>query len=276
VFAAIACVSGAFVDRITGSGLAGLGGGFAAFIALLRWPGRRAHLSLLLDDWIFSRDYIRRGNRVLQERLDRIARTIATEMERGRAEIVVVGHSLGAVLAIDLLDRVLARNPGIGRGASRLALLSVGSSILKIGLHRRALRFRAALERVGLAGGVFWAEYQALTDVMNFYKSDPIATLGLKPCSKPLVRVVRISQMLELDTYRRVRRNFYRVHCQFVSGNDRRAAYDYFMLLCGPLPVERQARSPDGAVSAFSEDGALLPDAPHKPTCEGSQRVCDR
>src|SRR5215217_3152723 len=48
--------------------------------------------------------------------------------------------------------------------------------------------------------------------------------------------------MLKPAFYRRMKRNLFRVHCQFVSANDRRAAYDYFMLLCGPLSAENQGR----------------------------------
>ena len=41
--------------------------------------------------------------------------------------------------------------------------------------------------------------------------------------------------MLDPAQHRCVKRNFYRVHCQFVSGNDR-AAYDYFMFTYVPFP----------------------------------------
>jgi hypothetical protein len=56
--------------------------------------------------------------------------------------------------------------------------------------------------------------------------------------------------MLSSAAYHRIRRNFYRVHNQFISGNDRRTAYDYFMLVCGPLSAESQVRLPNGAGSA--------------------------
>ena len=63
--------------------------------------------------------------------------------------------------------------------------------------------------------------------------------------------------MLDDAAYRRIRLNFFRMHRQFVSGNTRRARYDYFMLVCGPLSAEAQLRSPDGAASAFANDGTL-------------------
>ncbi len=266
IFIAAAAAAGVLIAFMTASNLAGVLAGAVAFWAILRWPGRWLHFSHLFDDWIFSRDYIRRVDPTLELRLERVAPEIAAA---GRAdawdEVLAVGHSLGAVLAVDLVDRVLRLDPDFGRSARpRVALISVGSSILKIGLHRGAKRFRAAADRVARARQVFWAEYQTLTDVMNFYKTDPIAAMGLASVGRPVVRVVRISRMLDPAVYRRIRRNLFRVHNQFVSGNNRRAAYDYFMLLCGPLSVERQVLSPDGAASAIGPDGALL-DAGDRP-----------
>ena len=171
-------------------------------------------------------------------------------------EILVVGHSLGAALAIDLLDRALLIDPKLGEGRTRVSFLSIGSSVPKIALHRAATRFRAAVERVANAPAIFWGEYQALTDVMNFYKVDPVIDIGIKGKS-PVICQVRVKAMLDPAVYRRVKRNFYRVHCQFVSGNDRRAAYDYFMFTCGPLSAEDQVRSPDGVVTSIRPDGAL-------------------
>jgi hypothetical protein len=92
---------------------------------------------------------------------------------------------------------------------------------------------------------------------MNFYKRDPLAATGLPARGVPLVRMVRIRHMLDPDIYRRIRYHPLRMHLQFVSGNNLRNAYDYFMLVCGPLSAERQARG-DGARSAIGTDGALL------------------
>ena len=256
-FAVLAWWAGSLVSSLSGSAAAGVLAGLATLAGLIYGPGRWCYLEHLFDDWIFAREYVRRPDPVLESRLDRLAAEIVTAARSGTAdEILVVGHSLGAVLAVEILDRALRLDPSFGT-TRRVALLTVGSSILKIGFHRGAKRLRDAMAHVAQAPQIFWGEYQALTDVMNFYKSDPVAALGL-PGSGPLVRVVRISRMLQPQTYRRFRRNFFRVHCQFVSGNDLRAAYDYFMMVCGPLSVESQVRSPDGAVGAIGSGGDLL------------------
>ena len=194
----------------------------------------------------------------MEAKLDQAAQEIVAAVRRNEAdEIVVIGHSLGAVLAIELLDRALRLEPALGQKGPRVALISVGSSILKIGLHSAAARFRAAAERVSSAPGIFWGDFQAISDVMNFYKRDPLTAMKLPAREVPLVRMVRMRHMLDPAIYKRIRYRPLRMHMQFVSGNNLRNAYDYFMLVCGPLSVERQVRG-DGALSAVGADGALL------------------
>ena len=93
---------------------------------------------------------------------------------------------------------------------------------------------------------------------MNFYNINPMAELALPTENGPVVRLVEFGRMLEHAMYRRIRLRFYRLHCQFISGNDKRASYDYFMLICGPVSAKSQTLAADGAVSMVGEDGALI------------------
>jgi hypothetical protein len=223
-------------------------------IGCWRW----LHLGLLFDDWIFSRAYIRWGDPIIEQRLDRLAHKMVAAAHGSDAdELLVIGHSLGAVVAMDLLDRALKLAPSFGEKGIPVTFLSIGSSILKIGLHGGAERFRAAVDRVAQAPGIFWGEYQARIDIMNFYKTNPMAEMSLSTEHGPVVRLVEFSQMLERAFYRSIRLKPYRVHCQFVSGNDKRYLYDYFMLVCGPVSAKCQTMAPDGALSVIGDDGAL-------------------
>ena len=60
--------------------------------------------------------------------------------------------------------------------------------------------------------------------------------------------------MLSAQFYKRLRWNLFRMHYQFIMANDRRAAYDYFMLVCGPAAVEDWARRGGEVVAAFAAD----------------------
>jgi hypothetical protein len=260
---AAAFLIGVFAFKITGSIPIATGGGLFGFAAVLAGPWRWLHMGDLFDDWIFSREYIRCGNSQIEQRLDRLAAELVAAASNSAAdEILVIGHSLGAVLAVDLLDRALKLDPALGRNKIPVTFLSVGSSILKIGLHPKAIRFRTTVERVAKSRAIFWGDYQALIDLLNFFKSRPMAEMGLSTENEATVRVVKISRMLDHDMYQRIRFNFFRVHCQFVSGNDRRTSYDYFMLTCGPISAKSQTLAPDGAVSMIAGDGGLIASAP--------------
>ena len=254
---------GEFAFKIGGSISLTIGIGLLAFATLLVGPWRWLHLADLFDDWIFSREYIQSGSSIIEQRLDRLAAEIVAAASGSDAdELVVIGHSLGAVIGIDLLDRAVKLDPTLGARKMPVMFITIGSSILKVGFHRGATRFRAAVERVARAPGIFWADYQARIDVLNFYDTKPMAEMALPTENEPIVRLVEFSRMLERAMYRRIRLNFYRLHCQFISGNDRRAAYDYFMLVCGPVSAKSQTLAPDGAVSMIGDDGALISGAP--------------
>jgi pimeloyl-ACP methyl ester carboxylesterase len=258
LLATLAVYAGRYAANASGYVIIGIAVAFAALALLWQWPGRRMFLHLLFDDWIFSRRYVRHGDPAIDSKLDRVARDVIEAARNAESdEVVVIGHSLGAVLAIDLLDRALQLEPMLGQKGARVALISVGSSILKVGLHSAAGRFRASAERVASAPGIFWGDYQAISDLMNFYKRDPLTAMGLRTRDVPLVRMVRIRHMLDPAVYKRIRYRPLRMHLQFVSGNNLRHAYDYFMLVCGPLSVERQVRGL-GALEAIGGDGALL------------------
>ena len=105
---------------------------------------------------------------------------------------------------------------------------------------------------------IYWVEFQALVDIINVYKVDPVVVLGMPATGKPIVKIVRIRMMVEEHTYRRFHLNFLRVHRQAVMGNERRYFYDYYMLCCGPLTLPQWVEHPDRAVAAFATDGALI------------------
>jgi hypothetical protein len=223
--------------------------------------GRTVHIGYALDDWYFARDFIHRVRPQLENRLDVLAHELARLVRDSDAdEIVIDGHSLGAPLSLVVLDRALQLDPQLRTGARTLHVVSTGSSLLKVALHPAAGWLREAVERVANTPAVYWVEYQALVDIINVYKVDPVVALGLPPAGKPIVKIFRIRLMVEEHTYRRFHLNFLRIHRQAVMGNERRYFYDYYMLCCGPIALRDRVEQPDWAVAAFAANGALQPD----------------
>jgi hypothetical protein len=241
-----------------GAAAVGLIAGLAVFYGLLQWPGRRWRVEQLLDDWICAHDYLRGRRADIDARLDRFAETLIAQVRAGAAdEIVLVGHSLGAMLVLDLLVRALARAGDLGRGAA-LCVLTVGATIPKFALHPRAEDIRHKVARIANEPSIAWAEYQSRDDTISFYKFDPVALRRIdddRLDAKPVIRRVQIHDMLLPETFARCRRNVLRLHYRSVMANDRRAPYDYFMMVAGPVPFTAWTTSPAGFLDFIAADG---------------------
>ena len=229
------------------------------FFVLFRLTlGRFWHIRYALDDWYFARDLIHRVRPELESRLDVLAQEFVRILRATDAdEIVFDGHSLGAPLSLIVLDRALKLDPQLLSRGKTLNLVSSGSSLMKVALHPAAGWIRETVGRIAKAPGLFWVEYQALVDVINVYKVDPVVALGLPFAGRPIVRIIHIRSMVEEHTYRRFRFSFLRIHRQAVMGNEQRYFYDYYMLVCGPIPLFERVADPDASVDAFAADGGL-------------------
>ena len=233
--------------------------GLAIFAGLIAWPGRFLLLDYMMDDWIFAHEFVHRSRAGLDERFENFAQKVAAVLrEGGYDEIVFAAHSLGCAWKIAVVDRALQLVPDFGKNGERLSLLSTGSSILKIAFHPKGRWMKEAIGRVSAHPAIFWIEYQSMADPISFYKVDPIAALKLPPTGQPIIRRVHIRDMLEAATYRRFKANFFRLHRQLVMGNEKRYFYDYYMICCGPLPLETRVLKPDTVVASFAPDGALI------------------
>ncbi len=238
------------------SGLAAWLVSIAVGLGLLYLLGRVLLLNYMFDDWIFAGQFVHRKRAELDARLDRFAREIvACARDTSFDEVIVSAHSLGGALIMDVLDRALKLDPELGQRGPKFWLMATGSSLLKEALHPKAAWLREAVNRVATAKGINWIEYQALVDVISFYKVNPVVVMGLPEGRNPIVQKVRMRQMLAPATYKRFKGNFFRLHRQWGMGNELRYFYDYFQIICGPAPLERRVVEREKLLDAFAKDG---------------------
>ena len=206
-----------------------------------------------------ARDYIYGHRKDIEARLDRFAELIVTRAREAQVdEILLVGHSMGAMLALDLIDRALARDPNLGRRGTAVCVLTVGAIIPKFALHPAASSLRRRVARVVAEPSIAWAEVQARVDPMSFHTLDP-ATLtrsGERLSGKPVIRQVQMEQMLTRETYARYRLDYMRLHYQPVMASEKRAPYDYFMMICGPALFRSWTVSPRGLLDFLGTDSS--------------------
>jgi hypothetical protein len=266
LFAVLGIIAGWFAARALPvapalAALVGLVVAVAAFVLLMRWPGQRWRVSQGLADWITARDYMYDRRPDIAARIASFTERLIACVQRGEAEeILIVGHSLGATLAVDALAHALATDPDLTRRGPKLSFLTIGATIPKLALHPAATRLRACADRVAAEKDLVWGEFQTRQDPISFYRYDPVQLRKFEDNAggKPHVRVINFRDLPAPETTRRIFWDFMRIHYQFVMASERRGVYDLFMLVMGPAPLSRTVWAPGGSAELIGEDGSYL------------------
>ncbi|MEA2946843.1 MAG: hypothetical protein QOI40_2173 [Alphaproteobacteria bacterium] len=247
-------------------------GAVATFHAL-RPLANRLFVIQINSHWPYLCAFARGEATCFDAPIETCARRVVDAVRANEAdEIVVVGHSGGGALAPAVIVRALELDPEVGRRGPPLVLLTLGSIAPGAALHPKATKLRAVFARLAVEPSVRWIDSQSRKDVLNFWDFDPVDGIGVhvgEARCNPLVWKVRFRDMLSAELYQRIRLNFFRLHYQFIMANDQRAPYDYFMLVCGPLPVASWAKDPTAALEAFAADASLLTDRVIEPAGHG-------
>ncbi|WP_029585190.1 hypothetical protein [Bradyrhizobium sp. URHD0069] len=236
----------------------------ALFIAVLgtvlKYTENQTYLLYLLSDTIWTWEFSHRQRPEWDERIDRFAQYLAKVARSSDAEeIVVVGHSSGSFLGAEILARALKLDPALGRHGPRIVLLTIGGNFPIVGFHAASQDFRDHLRLLAIEPSIDWIDCQSRKDVMNFYPFDPITGQGIDAGSSrrnPTIVPVRFREIIKAEHYNLFRWKFFRVHFQFVMANERPHAYDFFMIVCGPIPLSERMARPEAALAIATGDAA--------------------
>jgi hypothetical protein len=223
--------------------VAGIAGLICAVLLLdaLQPVADRWYINHLLKAWLFIFNYLGGRRSDFEQRMEKFAARLVAAVRAGDAnEIIIVGHSGGTISAPLVVEKALAIDPDLGRRGVRVVLMTIGSVIPLVGIQPGAKVIHDVISRLAIETGVRWFDFQSRQDVLNFYPVHPVTDLGIDAGSKPpnpVIFHVNLRNMLTPESFARFRWNFFRVHFQFIMANDRPARYDYFLFLCGPLPL---------------------------------------
>lgn len=241
----------------------------AVFVAVLgslvKYTEERTYLLYLMADTIFTWQFSHGNRPEWDARIDRFAQHLVNVAQNSDAqEIILVGHSSGSFLGSEILARALELDPDLGRRGSRVVLLTLGGNMPIVGFHRGARAFRNNLRRLATEPSIDWIDCQSRKDVMNFYPFDPIAGHGIDVGSErrnPTIIPVRFREIIKAEHYNQFRWKFFRVHFQFVMANERPHPYDFFMIVCGPVPLRDRLARPAATLDIFNKDAAIRENA---------------
>ncbi|MFZ5708508.1 MAG: hypothetical protein ACOY4T_02310 [Pseudomonadota bacterium] len=213
----------------------------AAVLAGFRRLDRHVYAYYLMHDYAHTARHAGAYPPDLSRRLSAFGDRVAAALAGDADEVMVVGHSSGAHLAVSLLAD-LVRSGRVPAGGPGLALLTLGHVVPMVSFLPAAVRLRSDLALLSAQDGIAWVDVTAPGDGCAFALCDPVAVSGVAPAGKrwPLVISAAFSRTLSPERWRALRWRFLRLHFQYLCAFDRPGDYDYFAITAGPQTLARR------------------------------------
>ncbi|MDZ4093429.1 MAG: hypothetical protein U1D35_00795 [Paracoccaceae bacterium] len=238
----------------------GLGWGFgvACTVLILRWFRKKDgkfFAYYLMHDYAFAAQSGGANPPEMEVRMKAFGGAIADALRGDYDEVLVVGHSSGAHLAVSVLSDLI--RAGVPAGGPALSFLSLGQVVPMVSFLPHAHRLRADLHYLAARDEVTWVDVTAPGDGCAFALCDPVAVSGVAPQDKrwPLVLSAAFTQSLSPERWKQLRWRFFRLHFQYLCAFDRPRDYDYFRITAGPKTL--RARYAGRAASKSRIDRAV-------------------
>jgi hypothetical protein len=185
----------------------------------------------------------------LAERQAVFAARVEAALSGGFDEVLVVGHSSGADIAVGVLARI-ERSRRLAQTRPAVGLLTLGQAIPMVSFLPGAHGLRADLACLSISDSLTWIDVSAPGDGCCFALCDPVAVSGVAMTRSrwPRVLSAAFSNTLSPERLARLRHRYFRLHFQYLCAFDRPGVYDYFAITAGPVTLaERFGNRPSSA-----------------------------
>jgi len=218
-----------------------------------RWLARRTRMAWLLRIYIFVTRLARGGVPETSALVDQLTNHFfdsiqgLEERKMNRAgehpagqedqEILIVAHSVGAILAPLLVERILA-DPRMEKIRQPLYLLTLGQCIPFVALVPEAVSYRTSVAAVGQHPRLRWHDVTGRIDSLCMtrrpWRSPTIITVPMPSLTHG---TARFYPMYEPTNWGAFRRDKLRAHFLYLMTGDRPGNFNLYQLMASPTPL---------------------------------------
>jgi hypothetical protein len=228
--------------------------GACVTILAWRWLALRTRMGWLLRIYIFITRLARGGvpetsalvDQLTNHFFDSVQGLEKLEMKGAAAysarmedqEILIVAHSVGAILAPLLVDRIL-RDLRFAGVHQPLYLLTLGQCIPFVALVPEAKSYRDSVAAVGQDSRVRWHDVTGRIDSLCFHATPPLALTDHQHSPMPSLThsTARFYPMYEPEHWRTFRRDKLRAHFLYLMTGDRPGNFNLYQFMASPKPL---------------------------------------
>ena len=202
------------------------------------WARRHWHSQWILRGYSFIRRMATGRVPALDTRLDGMAEMVCRQALKGEDdEILIVGHSVGTILAVSVLARAFERDPLLAERGAAIGLVTLGHCTPLMSNLPGAVRFRDELAILANRTDFRWVDFSDALDDYAFGGVDPVVAAGKtsRRADHPQMRSPEVSKLFEPGPFSKPRMDVFGIHQQYLCAGRPGHAYDYFAMTCGEI-----------------------------------------
>ena len=204
------------------------------------WARRYWHTQWVLRSYAFVGRMGRQRVPELEARLDAMAASLVRRVQQNRDdEVLVVGHSLGTIMAASVLARALRLDPQLAQRGPALGLLTLGHCLPLLSNLPAAAGFRDELAELARCRDLCWVDFSDPLDDYAFPGIDPFEAAGIavpRP-DHPQLRSPDFAAVMAAGPHQVPHMNLHQIHQQYLWASPLPKHYDYFAMTAGPLTL---------------------------------------
>lgn len=202
--------------------------------------GQKAGIFWLLSIYKFCYRYAQQRVNGIDKRNEFFANAIINSIKNNQnnnTEIMVVAHSVGTILAISSVAKVIKKCKLEGLNISNLKLVLIGGCVPLTSFQKCGDKFKKELEIVANSD-ITWLDFSSKIDGACFFMLDYVKRSNIKAKHSPNLISVRFFKIYDKKTYKNIRYKWYKVHFLYLKATQISGGYDYFYMIADPSRLE--------------------------------------
>lgn len=163
-------------------------------------------------------------------------------------EVLLVGHSIGTLMMVDVVDALLQdpRWKALQNGRpTKVMTLGQCYPFIAMVPDAQAELFRGALKRMSFSPNLLWCDVTAKIDPLCFFQAHPLVKTGIphESALMPILHSAGFFRMYTATTWAKIRRNKLEAHFLYLRTPELPGNFNLYDILYGPRPFEEHVNN---------------------------------
>ena len=196
-----------------------------------------ARICVFCAKWQENKGFLEKRIRLF---VSEISKTLKTNENNENFELILVSHSVGSIMLIEILYSLLSLNLSLNL-LKKVKILTLGECIPLISYQKKAFEFRKKLEVISRFD-FKWYDYTSIIDGACFPMIDFFRTSGVEAKFSPVFLSAKFHTLYEKNEYKKIKKDKNKAHFLYLYSPSIKGEFDFFYFIFGDKFLEEKVK----------------------------------